>query len=47
MDEKIGEYIVKIVFATRKPSDFGQPIDRIIEFGASPRATNALALAVM
>lgn len=35
MDEKIGEYIVKIVFATRKPSDFGLPIDRFIEFGAS------------
>lgn len=45
MDEKIGEYIVKIVFATRKPSDFGLPIDRFIEFGASPRATIALALA--
>ncbi|MDR0590696.1 MAG: MoxR family ATPase [Puniceicoccales bacterium] len=45
MDEKICDYIVKIVFATRKPSDFGLTMDNYIEFGASPRATIALAMA--
>ena len=45
MDEKISEYIVKIVFATRKPSDFGIQMDNFVEYGASPRATIALAMA--
>jgi MoxR-like ATPase len=45
MDEKICDYIVKIVFATRKPSDFAINMDHFIEFGASPRATIALAMA--
>jgi MoxR-like ATPase len=45
MDEKICDYIVKIVFATRKPSDFGLAMDNFIEFGASPRATISLAMA--
>lgn len=45
MDEKICDYIIKIVFATRKPSEFGLAMDNFIEFGASPRATIALAMA--
>jgi MoxR-like ATPase len=45
MDEKICDYIVKIVFATRKPSNFGLLMDNFIEFGASPRATISLAMA--
>ncbi|MDR2806855.1 MAG: MoxR family ATPase [Puniceicoccales bacterium] len=45
MDEKICDYIVKLVFATRKPSDFGVNINHFIEFGASPRATISLAMA--
>ncbi|MDR1591175.1 MAG: MoxR family ATPase [Puniceicoccales bacterium] len=45
MDEKICDYIVKIVLATRKPSDFGLSMDNFIEFGASPRATISLAMA--
>jgi MoxR-like ATPase len=45
VDEKICDYIVKIVFATRKPSDFGIAMDNFIEFGASPRATISLAMA--
>ncbi|MDR0740094.1 MAG: MoxR family ATPase [Puniceicoccales bacterium] len=45
MDEKICDYIVKIVFATRKPSNFGLSMDNFIEFGASPRATISLAMA--
>jgi MoxR-like ATPase len=45
MDEKICDYIVKIVFATRKRSNFGLSMDHFIEFGASPRATISLAMA--
>ncbi|MCA9309975.1 MAG: MoxR family ATPase, partial [Phycisphaerales bacterium] len=45
IDEKIRDYIVDIVHATRKPEDFGLDATRLIEFGASPRATIALAQA--
>ena len=39
MDEKVSDYILDIVFATRKPSDYGLQLDGLIEFGASPRAS--------
>lgn len=45
LDGKIKEYIVDIVHASRKPSKFGLQIDHLIQFGASPRATIALAMA--
>ncbi len=45
MDDRIKEYILSIVFATRKPSEFGLEIGPLIEFGASPRATLYLAQA--
>lgn len=45
VDDKIKDYIVEIVFATRKPSDYGLDIDNFIQFGGSPRATIALTLA--
>jgi MoxR-like ATPase len=45
IDERVCEYIVDIVSATRVPSDYKIDIDRFINFGASPRATIALALA--
>lgn len=45
MDDKIKEYIINLVFATRKPSDYGLKLDNMIQFGASPRATIAIALA--
>lgn len=39
-DEKIRDYIIDIVFATRKPSDFGiENMDVYIRYGASPRAS--------
>ncbi len=38
-DEKVGDYILDLVLATRKPSDYGIAIDHQIAFGASPRAT--------
>lgn len=44
-DEKVGDYILDLVFATRKPSDYGMKIDHQIEFGASPRASLYLNLA--
>jgi len=46
IDEKIERYIVDIVFATRFPSDYGlDDLKGIISFGASPRASIALAKA--
>ncbi len=45
MDEKIREYIVDIVFATRNPKDFNLKFDSLIQFGGSPRATISLTLA--
>jgi len=45
MDEKIEEYIVNLVLATRKPSNYNLQIDDLIQYGASPRATIYLAMA--
>ena len=46
LDEKIEQYILDIVFATRTPSRCGlERIARYIEFGASPRASIYLAIA--
>lgn len=46
IDEKIENYIVDIVFATREPSKFGlSDLQGIISYGASPRASISLALA--
>lgn len=46
MDEKIEKYIVDIVFATRFPAEYRlQRYAPLISFGASPRASIALAMA--
>jgi MoxR-like ATPase len=46
MDDRIVDYIVDIVHATREPSAAGlSDIAHLVEFGASPRATIALAQA--
>lgn len=46
IDEKIENYIVDIVFATREPSKYGlTDLQSIISYGASPRASISLALA--
>ena len=46
MDERIVDYIVDIVHATRSPAESGmKDLAPLIEFGASPRATIALAQA--
>jgi len=39
VDDKIQEYVLDLVTATRRPRDFGLPLDNLIAFGASPRAT--------
>ena len=45
MDEKIEEYIVNIVEATRDPERYKLPLKGLIRYGASPRATIFLAMA--
>jgi MoxR-like ATPase len=39
IDEKLLDYIVEIVFATREPKVFGIDIEDLIQYGASPRAS--------
>jgi MoxR-like ATPase len=45
MDDRVKEYILSIVFATRKPSEFGLDVGPLLSLGASPRATLFLAQA--
>ena len=40
VDEKVEDYVLNLIFATRDPSKFGlSDLKEIIDFGASPRAT--------
>jgi len=43
VDEKLKNYIVDLVHATRRPADYGLDIGAYIAYGASPRATIYLA----
>ena len=45
VDRKIQEYVVDIVMATRNPAAYNLPLDELIQFGASPRASINLTLA--
>jgi len=45
VDEKVRDYIVHIVFATRKPDQYKLDFKHLIQFGTSPRATIYLTLA--
>jgi MoxR-like ATPase len=45
VDDKIKDYIVSLVFATREPKTFALDLGPLIEYGASPRATLCLTLA--
>lgn len=48
LDEKIKNYIVDIVMATRKPSEYGLArLNNLISVGGSPRATISLTRAAM
>lgn len=44
VDDKIKEYILDIVFATREPAKYNLDIEEYLKYGASPRATLALTL---
>ncbi|MFL5321171.1 MAG: AAA family ATPase [Myxococcaceae bacterium] len=46
VDEKVKEYILNIVFASREPAKYGlKDLTDYVEYGASPRATIALVQA--
>jgi MoxR-like ATPase len=45
VDDKVRDYIVSIVFATREPKTFSLDLGPLVEYGASPRATLCLTLA--
>ncbi len=45
VDEKLKEYIVNLVFATREPKKYGMDVAEYIQYGASPRASIFLAKA--
>ena len=45
IDDKIKDYIIDIVFASRDPKAYNLKLDEFIEYGASPRATIYLTLA--
>ncbi len=45
IDERVKDYIVDLVWATREPEKYGLQIKDLIRYGASPRATIGLALA--
>jgi len=52
VDDKLQEYVLDLVTATRRPGDYGLAIDTLVAYGASPRATlflvrGAQALAVL
>ncbi len=42
MADSVEEYLVQIVLATRTPENYDASLSRLIEYGASPRATIAL-----
>jgi len=45
VDERIKDYIVAIVHATRRPTEHGLDIASLVQYGASPRATIFLTVA--
>lgn len=46
MDEKIEQYIIDIIFATREPAEYNlQKLQNLIAYGGSPRASISLAKA--
>ncbi len=45
IDDAVKDYIVDIVFATRRPGDYGLDVKHLIAYGSSPRATIYLTTA--
>lgn len=44
VDDKVMNYILDIVFATRRPKEYGVDLEGLLLFGASPRASIALKI---
>ena len=44
VDDRVRQYVVNLVWASRKPKDYGLDIEPLIELGASPRAVISLFL---
>jgi MoxR-like ATPase len=44
IDDRVKDYIVYIVWATREPAKYNLKLEGLIRYGASPRATIYLAL---
>jgi MoxR-like ATPase len=44
IDDRVKDYIVDVVWATREPAKYKLPLDGFIRYGGSPRATIALTL---
>ena len=45
VDRKVQDYIVDLVMATRDPQTYNVPVEGLIQYGVSPRATISLTLA--
>ncbi len=45
IDERVKNYILDLVIATRRPEEYNIDVGQYIQYGASPRATISLALA--
>ncbi len=45
VDEKLEDYVIDLVFATREPEQHGLDLKSLIQFGASPRSSIYLILA--
>src|SRR5881227_3315501 len=45
IDDRVKDYIVDIVWATREPASYDLKLEGLVRYGASPRATIYLALA--
>ncbi len=45
VDDRIKDYCVRLVQATRRPKEFGLDLEGLVQYGASPRATICLVAA--
>lgn len=45
IDDKVTDYILDVIFATRNPKEYGLDLEGLLDYGASPRASIALTLA--
>jgi MoxR-like ATPase len=47
IDDKLKDYVVNLIYATRAPADYGLDLKPLIDYGASPRATIFMVRAAM